>query len=166
MPQLCTPTCDEKPISQVLRIHQQKITFSICKWLHLHKTSGANSNRQISGSEHHRTLFSATPIKSQPCGCPFWPPQRPETHWPLIKRTPCLVAFCWPGHQKKWRRMSKFGTKKNGGSTCGFGPRLISGYFSFFFSGPIKMEQKIDGKKYPKIKKKWTPHLTASWAAI
>lgn len=157
MPQLCTPTCDEKPISQVLRIHQQKITFSICKWLHLHKTSGANSNRQISGSEHHRTLFSATPIKSQPCGCPFWPPQRPETHWPLIKRTPCLVAFCWPGHQKKWRRMSKFGTKKNGGSTCGFGPRLISGYFSFFFSGPIKMEQKIDGKKYPKIKKNGRP---------
>lgn len=106
MPQLCTPTCDEFPSlspqdspTENHVLHLQMATFTV-----------GQIPIAIFQEEHHRTQLSTQLLTSQPCGCPFWPPQRPETHWPLI-----FLHFWWPGHQKN-AKMSKF-RKKNRGST-------------------------------------------------
>ena len=144
MPQLCTPTCDEFPSlspqdspTENHVLHLQMATFTV-----------GQIPIAIFQEEHHRTQLSTQLLTSQPCGCPFWPPQRPETHWPLI-----FLHFWWPGHQKN-AKMSKF--RKKTEAQRGFGPRLISGYVFFFRSnkdgiidGIIPQNKKMDAPGRP-----------------
>ena len=117
MPQLCTPTCDEFPSlspqdspTENHVLHLQMATFTV-----------GQIPIAIFQEDHHRTQLSTQLLTSQPCGCPFWPPQRPETQL-ASHLSPFLVA----------RPSKKCKNVKNRGSTCGFGPRLISGHVFFF----------------------------------